>query len=97
MRAEQAFAKAGCQIKVAFDAEHVLVQEYHDLPSPIMIGDLQVPDVLVFLFCRKVAVGNWKRQMFGTKELFHPVVIGLTPQQKAELVMAGRWPAKVVN
>ena len=58
---------------------------------------LQVPDVLVFLFCRKVAVGNWKRQMFGTKELFHPVVIGLTPQQKAELVMAGRWPAKVVN
>jgi hypothetical protein len=85
--ANAAFAKAGCMVAVVFDEAHVLIQEY---PGQ---------DRIAFLFNRKVPVAPWKRSDPSEvhKDLYHPVVIRLSPGLKNELVMAGRWPKKVVN
>ena len=84
MDARQKFLTAGAQGRVDFDDQHVLVQEYHDL------------DAIAFIFCQTVVVNNWKKQKFGMKELFHPSVVKFTPEQRAELIMAGRWQSERV-
>ena len=84
MNAVDKFTRAGAQGRIAFDDQHVLVQEYLD------------QGCIVFIFCQIVVVNNWKKQSFGMKELYHPSVVKLSPAQKAELVMAGRWATERV-
>jgi hypothetical protein len=79
--AEDGFRKAGCAIAITFDEQSVLVQEYHD------------KDTVIFIFCRRVPVSNFKKDMWGLKELYRVVPILFTQTQRNELVMSGRWPA----
>ena len=99
-KAKEQFAKAGALIVPEFSADDVSVQVYDSLPKPITDQRGNVfTDALVFLFNKPAPISVWKRTEPGAvkKDLIARVVIGLTPQQKAELVMAGRWSRKTVN
>jgi hypothetical protein len=100
-RAAQQFERAGATMLPKFDEQHILVQEYHNLKKPLVdkeTGTLFF-DAVVFLFNYSTPISVFKRDDPGQvkKDLIARVVIGLTPAQKAELVMAGRWRDKVAH
>ena len=83
-RATVAFLKAGAMNAPTFDESAVLVQEYP-------IGEMPR---IAFIFCKRCEISPWKRgddQSQASKELCFPVVVGMSPAMKAEMVMAGRW------
>lgn len=99
-KARDQFEKAGAIIIPEFSAEDISIQVYDELPNPITDQHGNVfRAAIVFLFNKKSPVAVWKRTEPGSveKDLIARVVIGLTPQQRSELVMSGRMVEKVVN
>lgn len=76
VQAHRVFRRSDTNVpNLKMDEQHILVQEYHHL------------DRIAFLFAawgRKMGMRKWGW-------IYHPVVIKLSPQLKASLVLAGRW------
>lgn len=94
------FERAGAMLIPQFSEQHILIQEYRNLKKPLVNKDgMLFFDAVVFLFNYSTPISVWKRDESGEvkKDLIARVVVGLTPEQKAELVMAGRWSDRTVN